>query len=183
MPGRKPKPTALKAISGNPGHRPLNRNEPKFTGVPSCPKHLNKVARAEWKRVSIELAAAGLLTNADRAALAAYCAAYGRWVAAEENIAKFGLVITVGKKDGKPGYPVQNPFVGIANTALDRMRRFLVEFGMTPSSRSRIQVGNTDAGITDDMFESFLRGAGAIDDTETMNDHLTEADRILETSD
>jgi len=29
MAGRKPKPTALKIIEGNPGKRPLNKNEPK----------------------------------------------------------------------------------------------------------------------------------------------------------
>ena len=27
--GRKPKPTALKVLEGNPGGRPLNLNEPK----------------------------------------------------------------------------------------------------------------------------------------------------------
>ncbi|MEQ8198694.1 MAG: phage terminase small subunit P27 family, partial [Clostridiaceae bacterium] len=27
--GRKPKPTAIKVLEGNPGKRPLNKNEPK----------------------------------------------------------------------------------------------------------------------------------------------------------
>ncbi|HZK10243.1 MAG TPA: phage terminase small subunit P27 family, partial [Clostridia bacterium] len=27
--GRKPKPTALKVLEGNPGKRPLNKNEPQ----------------------------------------------------------------------------------------------------------------------------------------------------------
>lgn len=28
--GRKPKPTALKVLEGNPGKRPLNKNEPNL---------------------------------------------------------------------------------------------------------------------------------------------------------
>ena len=35
--GRKPKPTALKLLEGNPGNRPLNIAEPRPTGVPNCP--------------------------------------------------------------------------------------------------------------------------------------------------
>jgi P27 family predicted phage terminase small subunit len=159
MAGRKPKPTAAKQLAGNPGKRPLNRNEPKFGGVPKCPPHLDKAAKAEWKRVSKELEAVGLLTSVDRAALAAYCSAWSRWVDAEQNIQKFGTVI----KSPKSGFPIQNPYVSVANTALDQMRKFLVEFGMTPSSRSRIHVEtpNQDA----DPFAAFMATLGASDET------------------
>jgi len=142
MAGRKPTPTALKTLAGNTGKRAVNKSEPKFSGVPTCPKHLDKAARAEWKRVSAELSICGLLTTVDRAALAAYCSAWSRWVAAEEQIAAQGLVII----SPKSGYPVQNPYVGIANTSLDIMRKFATEFGMTPSSRSRISVESAQGG-------------------------------------
>ena len=37
--GRKPKPTAVKQLEGNPGKRQLNANEPKPAArAPSCPK-------------------------------------------------------------------------------------------------------------------------------------------------
>src|SRR5580704_4521684 len=104
--GRRPKPTALKVIEGNPGGRPLNPDEPKPSGIPSCPRHLNKEARAEWHRISKELVTIGLLTSIDRAALAAYCVAYSRWIEAEHNIAKFGHVVKAPS-----GYPIQNPFL------------------------------------------------------------------------
>lgn len=163
MAGRKPKPTALKQLNGNPGKRPLNRKEPKFSGTPTCPKHLDKAARAEWKRVSDELSATGLLTTVDRAALAAYCAAWSRWVDAETNIQKFGTVI----KSPKSGFPIQNPYVGIANTALDQMRKFAVEFGMTPSSRSRISV--TDGPTSGDPFAEFMASIGGADEIDVTN--------------
>ena len=151
MPGRRPKPTALKELQGNPGKRAINRNEPKPTGVPRCPSHLDSEAKKEWARISKELVAIGLLTSVDRAALAAYCSSYSRWAAAEEQIQKFGTVI----KSPKSGYPVQNPYVGVANTALDHMRKFGVEFGMTPASRTRLQV-EPQSGQTD-PFEAFMQ--------------------------
>lgn len=159
MAGRKPKPTSLKRLEGNRGKRPLNISEPKFSGTPLRPEHLDETARKEWDRISVELTSAGLLTSVDRAALSAYCAAWSRWVNAEENIQKFGAVI----KSPKSGFPIANPFVGIANTSLTLMHKFLIEFGMTPSSRSRISVGSpTGSG---DPFVAFMAELGAEDMT------------------
>ncbi len=94
--GRKPTPTALKRLAGNPGKRPLNAHEPKPRAVlPRCPAHLCPEARAEWKRISKKLHTLGLLTELDAAALALYCQAYGRWVLAEQKLAEFGLLIKV----------------------------------------------------------------------------------------
>lgn len=145
-----PKPTALKVLAGNPGHRPLNDAEPKFERVlPKCPAHLKGEARREWKRVVAELFDAGLLTSVDRAALAAYCASWGRWVDAERHLAKDGYTFTT-----ETGYQQQTPWVGIANSALENIRRFAVEFGMTPSSRTRVRVSKKEEA---DPFEEWAR--------------------------
>ena len=38
MAGRKPKPTAMKNLEGNPGKRKLNKDEPvPAKGMPGCP--------------------------------------------------------------------------------------------------------------------------------------------------
>jgi len=51
--GRKPKPTALKVLEGNPGKRPLNLNEPKPEKKASkCPSWLEPEAKKEWRRMS-----------------------------------------------------------------------------------------------------------------------------------
>jgi P27 family predicted phage terminase small subunit len=125
----------LKLLAGNPGHRPLNLSEPQPTGIPTCPRHLDKCAREEWKRVSTQLIKLGLLTNIDKVVLEIYCSSYSRYREAERQIAAFGLVI----KAGKSGYPIPNPYVGIANVAQETCRKCCVEFGMTPSSRSKVQ--------------------------------------------
>ena len=150
MRGRKPTPTHLKLVRGNPGKRRLNAAEPVPERVlPSPPPELSADARTEWDRVAGELHRIGVLSGIDRAALAAYCQAYGRWVVAERAIAKMaerdplteGLMIKTTN-----GNAVQNPLVGTANKAMADLVRYAAEFGMTPSARSRIsgQGGETD---------------------------------------
>src|SRR5262249_37411259 len=74
MQGRRPKPTHLKLLQGNPGKRPYNANEPKpAPQVPSPPEHLTEVALKEWNRLAELLGRIGLLTAIDRTAFAAYC--------------------------------------------------------------------------------------------------------------
>lgn len=145
--GRIPRPTKLKVIDGNPGRRPLNKNEPQphvSPLVPPPPKFLNTDGREEWARIAPELHALGLLTDVDLAVLAAYCHAFARWRQAETAIAEMGkadmltgsLMIRTAK-----GNPIQNPLVGTANKAMEAMVRYAAEFGMTPAARSRIERG------------------------------------------
>ena len=134
MRGRKPTPTRLKVLTGNPGKRPLNRDEPRpEPALPDCPPELSPAAQAEWHRLAGELAALRVLTNLDRAALAAYCGAYALSAEATEAIQKFGAMVK-----SPTGYPIQSPYVSIANRQAEIMLRIAGEFGFTPASRSRI---------------------------------------------
>ena len=134
MRGRRPKPTRMKVLTGNPGKRPLNVNEPSpQAAVPECPAELGPVAHREWDRLVGELAVLKLLTNLDRAALGAYCGAYALWAEAMEAIQKFGTMVK-----SPSGYPIQSPYVAIANRQAEIMMRIASEFGFTPASRSRI---------------------------------------------
>lgn len=142
-PGRRPTPTHLKLVTGNPGRRPLPRGEARLAAaLPSVPSHLCPEAVIEWDRVARELFTAGLLASMDRATLAAYCQAYARWAQAELVLAEMGrrdpltgglMIRTSG------GNAIQNPVVGTANRAAADMVRYAAEFGMTPSARTRIQ--------------------------------------------
>lgn len=148
MRGRRPKPTRLKVLTGNPGKRPLNENEPKpDVAIPDCPAELGEIARQEWNRLVGELAALGLLTNLDRAALAAYCGAYALWAEATEAIQKYGAMIK-----SPTGYPVQSPYVAIANRQAEIMMRIASEFGFTPASRSRISSPSSNEPTLFDLF-------------------------------
>jgi P27 family predicted phage terminase small subunit len=115
--------------------------------MPDVPPHLNDDAKVEWGRVSNEAYSLGILSNLDRAGLAAYRQAYGRWVQAERALAKMaerdsvtrGLMIKTTN-----GNAVQNPLVGTANKAMQDMMRYAAEFGFTPSARSRITAQERD---------------------------------------
>src|SRR4051812_44355226 len=106
MVGRKPTPTALRILRGNPGKRPINRNEPQMDiGTPSCPKDLLPDAKKEWRRIVPVLRQLGILTKLDGSALAAYCQSKARWLEAERKISETGLVIKT-----KSGNVIENPY-------------------------------------------------------------------------
>ena len=135
MKGRKKKPTQLKIIQGTDRADRRNPNEPMpDPNIPPPPPHLKDEALEEWNRLSTELYNLGLLSNIDRATLAAYCVLWARWVDAESKIDRDTLVLK-----SKDGQPYQNPWLGIANRALTLMRHYISEFGMSPASRSRVE--------------------------------------------
>lgn len=136
MRGRKPQPTALKIIRGNPGKRALNDAEPKhFALSEECPDDLvDSSARDEWARVCGQLIAAGQVTLVDRATLIGYCLKYGQWKALEDEARKHPFIVK-----SPSGYPIPNPALGMANKCFGLMLKAASELGITPSSRSRVQ--------------------------------------------
>lgn len=150
MKGRKPKPSNLKLIQGNPGHRPVNKNEPTpEREIPSPPDFMSKDALIEWGRVTEHLFKLGLLTDIDRATLVGYCESWSQYKEAKEKLQKTGLIIKTTN-----GNIIQNPLVGIANKSLEMMNKLAAEFGMTPSSRSRINV-TAPGGDKKDAWSDF----------------------------
>jgi len=76
-----------------------------------------------------------LVTELDRTALALYCEAYAEYMEASEHIRQHGLLLK-----SPMGYPIQSPYLAIRNKAAEQMRAYILEFGMTPASRSRVHV-------------------------------------------
>ena len=147
----RPKPTHLKLLQGNPGKRPLNTSEPKPpVELPPPPDHLSDVAKQEWQHMGEQLVKLGLLTTIDRSAFAAYCVVYARWVEVEKALKTTGPVVR-----SAGGHPMLSPFYTVANQSLIQMRAYLIEFGMTPSSRSKTSVAGNDQP---DAMEQFLFG-------------------------
>ena len=153
--GRKPKPTALKVLEGNPGKRALNDREP----VPpratlKCPAWLLPEAKKEWKRLAPALEAMGVLTMADLTAFEGYCQAYARWKEAEAFITQHGSIFQTPS-----GYVQQVPQVSIAQQNLKIMQSFCSEFGLTPATRARIIAGaGSEDGASEDPMERLLKG-------------------------
>lgn len=114
----------------------MNQNEPQPEAkLPAPPRHLSKEARKEWRRSGAFLLQLGLISDLDRAAFAAYCTAYGRWIEAEEALKSYGVMIK-----SPNGFPMQSPYLSVANKAMEQMRSLLSEFGMSPATRTRVSV-------------------------------------------
>ena len=131
------KPTALKVLAGNPNHEALPENEPQpKSDAVACPAWLAIDAKKEWKRLAPEMMRLGILTNADVTAFAAYCTAYANWKQAQIYINEYGPTVETPN-----GYMQPSPYVAIAKNALNDMKIFCQEVGLTPSSRARITGG------------------------------------------
>lgn len=148
LPGRSPKPTSLRVLEGNPQHRPMPKNEPKPRLItPIVPAHLDAFAREHWDALVGELELVpGLLTVVDGGALSLLCQAWSEWRSADAAIQEHGL--TVENKQGM----FARPEVRIRDTAAKRYRALASEFGLTPSSRSRINVGSGQEAVDDGIL-------------------------------
>jgi P27 family predicted phage terminase small subunit len=147
---RKPKPTKLKILQGTDRADRRNPGEPEINPeIPPMPGHLSDEARAEWERMAKPLFDLGLLTPVDMASFAAYCQAYGRWAQAETKLKTEGLTVTTTN-----GNHIQNPLVGIANQAMEHMRKHLANFGMSPADRAKV-VANKIDGSSDPFDKLF----------------------------
>ena len=137
--GRRPKPTHLKLVTGNPGKRALNKRDAARTGSrPIPPPHLGNAAREAWARVLKMLDGMGVLEATDALALERLCETYAEIVGAQEIL----------RERGSPTYETTTiaggrmvktyPEVQVIADADRRFKGYLVEFGLTPAARAKV---------------------------------------------
>lgn len=150
--GRKAKSTSRKLLTGNPGKRTLNLNEPSFTPLLNvdCPEWLvgDEFASPLWDMLITELCVAQVLCITDLHNLEVFCAAYSRWRKAEKEIAQHGLVVA-----GATGGPIKNPACTVANESLRQMTSYGSLLGLDPSSRTRLIGGGKKKGESNPFNE------------------------------
>lgn len=147
--GRPRKPAELKVLQGTARPDRENATEPKpVIGASDCPAWLDATARGEWQRMAPALERLRILTEIDTAALAAYCQAYADHQWAAKRLQKLGKVYQT-----KTGFYRPRPEVAMQRDAAVRMKAFLVEFGLTPASRSRVHAQEPEQR---DPFADFL---------------------------
>jgi len=163
MAGRRPSPTAMKVLAGNPGHRPLNAEEPQPPkGIPEMPKGMACAARREWKLITHELSILGLLTVVDGKALGEYCKLMGlaevyykealrKPMVEEPQFDKTGMC--VGEK--LKANPATAAYLGCSKAA----KAYLIEFGLTPASRTKLKIQKPKDV---DPFEEMLAGRSGV---------------------
>ena len=150
MRGRKPVPTHLKRLHGNPGKRPLNDSEPVPDGeLHAAPTWMSDTQREGWA-YAITNAPHGLLKQLDRSVLAIWVVAEDIHRHAAEKVTEYGLLT----KSPNAGLPLQSPYLAILNKQAQIMLKAAAELGFSPSSRSRVQLspglGSPFSGLLDD---------------------------------
>lgn len=176
--GPAPLPSNVHLLRGNPSKKPFTelldgvRPECAEPDMPKCVK-VRPAARKAWERIVPELLKLGLLARIDEVALTSYAlsvadlhdaeAAIRAANKAEPDRPHAGLITSTPS-----GYEQMSVLVQLKGRALDQLKHWLREFGMSPSARTRVVASNpqlpldlaADEGAADpDPMRAFLNGA------------------------
>jgi P27 family predicted phage terminase small subunit len=172
MRGRKPKPISLQIAEGDTRRRGRLKLSTKAIpqlahGLPECPHYLRGRARSVWNIWRAELEAMDLDAAADAPMLEAACMNYETALKAHLRILQLGEVIEepiIARDSGKVlGHRVRkNPWVTVREHAQRLLLSFCSEFGLSPSSRTRLNI--TAVSHSDADIEALLNGPMLTDD-------------------
>lgn len=140
------KPLKVHLAQGNPSHLTKaeiekreeleDRYNPNADKI-DCPDWLDVEAKTHWDILSAELQQLDLLTNVDVGALAICCNAFSKFIKANQEIEKHGMLVTYTNKGGNKNI-VPNPYVAMSNKYSEVYKRYCTEFGLTPAARTRL---------------------------------------------
>lgn len=138
MRGRKPLPTELHELNGNPSKIDIEARkdaEPKpIKGTPPKPKSMSKDANETWDYLCKHLEQMGILAESDQMAISMLCKNWSLLLEAECHINDEGSIIDVN------GQLQKNQWFKVKEETEKTIIKLLTEFGLTPSSRSRIAI-------------------------------------------
>lgn len=164
---RKKHPLLRKVEGGRSHSTPINMNYPKpASSRPPCPAWLQPEARKAWKYICEQLERMGILGTSDQAVMVSYCLdweimvlatrrmleiAAERERKAAELAAKAGIEIPPGRMSKGDwsdamlatttnGNVVQNPLLGVANAARERLGKWESQLGLNPMDRAKLTV-------------------------------------------
>jgi P27 family predicted phage terminase small subunit len=149
MRGRKPIPNKLKLLTGSK----YVRNSPRPRGLRNfyCARWLSPRAKAFWRKYAKKLDQLGLLTELDRPAFEVLCEIYALTCDVWDLLREQGLS-TVDER----GLVRKNPLFSVYMAAMKEMKAYLCEFGMTPSSRARLDINELEDA--DDFWREMFFG-------------------------
>ena len=157
--GRKPIPSRVKRLAGTWRKDRARPDEPApaaLARIPPAPEWLSAYGRAAWARVAAVLVSTRVLTGSDLELLAVLSEACGQ----HEEVAralrgKGGLSFVTLDSDGSPKSIELWPEIKILKDSAALVARLACEFGLSPSSRTRVAAIPKPA--PPDGFEEFDR--------------------------
>jgi P27 family predicted phage terminase small subunit len=153
---RKRTSAAAKVAAGNPGHReiPVEVDFSSAGGIGKPPSWLDVGAKREFIRIASALKDLDLLHATDVSVLSSYAVAYSRWVAAEQQIAKEGTVLTVTGSTGQVKH-IKHPALMVSSESQKQMLRAGGLLGLNPVDRARLSASPKD---TNNPFAALMGG-------------------------
>ena len=149
-------PTELKKQRGTLRKDRMNENEPKLPSViPPIPTWLSEDGQKAFSELSNLLHDMSVLTQADELALTLLCDAYSEYKRAKEVVNELGATMEVTSREGN-SKSVIRPEVQIANQSFVRVFQLLKEFGLTPSSRAKVNSIEKQSQTPDIKIENFF---------------------------
>ena len=136
MKGRKPRPTHLKLLEGNPGKRTINKGEPRPEGdLFEPPSDLPPGAVPFWNQ-AIADAPRGLLKRLDLRILFIWANAAWLHSDAATKISRSSVMV----QSARTGEVYQHPMLSVMNRQATLMLKAAEQMGFSPSSRGRINL-------------------------------------------
>lgn len=151
-------PTEIKKQRGTLRKDRMNENEPKLPSViPPIPTWLSEDGQKAFSELSTLLHDMSVLTQADELALTLLCDAYSEYKRAKEVVNELGATMEVTSREGNTKSVIR-PEVQIANQSFVRVFQLLKEFGLTPSSRAKVNAIENASTTPDVKIENFFNG-------------------------
>jgi P27 family predicted phage terminase small subunit len=164
--GHNRKPKAAKVLQGtfrkdrNPAREP---EPPKVYAVPKPPGYLGRYGKQIWKKLAADLVNTGVLTTVDLPAFELCCEAYDQYRESRDSVYAFIVDDETGKRrrrtlaeymDGRNSQTM--PEYAAMKQAFVTFKSYLVEFGLTPASRNRIDLKEKVPEV--DPMEALVNG-------------------------
>ena len=158
--GRPSKPTVQKKLAGTLQPSRTNANEPvPDVCLPLMPDWLSERGRRYWNEIGAVLLNMKVVTAGDGSALMLLVESLAEWAEARQAVIGtggtpgLGLVYEMQTESGQT-MRRPNPEVAMASDAMKRSLTLLREFGLSPSSRSKVSALGGDGGK--DPFEEMM---------------------------
>jgi phage terminase small subunit len=148
--GRRPKPTALKVLHGNPGRRKLNEGEPKPPeGAVMAPERMSKAAKVVWDEIAPVCIAMGTLTTADVWAFKTLCELQATidMASRQKDAPEFAPFTVSDDFNGAPKMGL-HAAIKLEKEYAPVIRPYYDYFGLNPSGRAKVSVPKTNEPVS-----------------------------------
>ena len=154
MRGRKPKAREVQIVEGRDKKNPQRfRNEVPETSneEPIMPIYFDATAQEAWQTIKAVFTMSGMWSSSYQVPIELYCETYSNYRRSLELVRISGQALRIENDDGTVTIK-RNPYSVELHRYKEELIKLSIEFGLTPSSRSRIAL-QKDMDDKDDFLQ------------------------------